>query len=76
MLERLTPDYRFTCDRCGKVQESIGKPYLLESYPVSFHNGILMRIQGDVCKECYEEFLEFANNFFDEVNKTAEGGDE
>lgn len=74
MIEKLTPDFRFICDRCGKVQESIDPDSLRIKY-VSFSDNPLSYRGGEVCEECHNDFCELINNFFDEVNKTEEGGE-
>jgi hypothetical protein len=69
MIERLNPEYRFTCDRCGKVQTSSERTSI-DIYHVGFSKGTLTRpTSGDVCEDCHNDFCEIAENFFDEVNK-------
>ena len=76
MFEKLTPEYRFTCDRCGKVQETFDDPHFNGAYYISF-NGLARVVgAGYVCKRCYIDFLQLAENFFDEANKSEEGGEE
>lgn len=75
MIERLTARYRIVCDRCGKEWEEYETAYSTGLFPVAFVNedinlGYRGKIaDGDVCKECYQDFIDIANNFFDEVNK-------
>ncbi len=68
MIDQLTPAYRFTCDRCGEIQEG-SKVSELKYYDAEFCNGLRIIKKGDVCKRCYINFCEIAENFFDEVNK-------
>ena len=71
MIVKLTPDVKFVCDRCGK-EEFPDDEMHLHPYEVVFTHGlILKRIhrEGQVCKACYDEFLELADNYFNEVNK-------
>ena len=73
MLTRFNPIYKFVCDRCGKEEiikdeDSIIPPtvaFVLEACPIVLPK----RIKGQVCPACENDFLELANNFFDEVNK-------
>lgn len=67
MIEQLTPSYRFICDRCGKIQD--GEKEEITVYPVNFGNGFRSRRNGEICSDCYNDFCELAENFFDEVNK-------
>lgn len=71
MIVRLTPDYKFVCDRCGKEQFP-DEEHGVEVYDVSFCHETTLRIKkksGQICKECYDEFSELADNFFAEENK-------
>lgn len=60
-----------TCDRCGK-KFSVG-----EAETVVFYNGeplytLHSAERGTVCKECYQDFLDLAKSFFDDLNKEAQ----
>jgi hypothetical protein len=68
MIEQLTPAYRFVCDRCGKEQFS-KEGVLLIMYPITFSDDCGKVKSGDVCRDCYKDFCDLAENFFDEVNK-------
>jgi hypothetical protein len=68
MIEQLAPVYRFVCDRCGKEQFFNGENYT-PGYIIKFSNGIRIVKNGRVCSDCYLDFCELAENFFDEVNK-------
>lgn len=68
MIERITPAYRFTCDRCGKERFFNEESYT-PGYDIKFANGIRSVKMGGVCSDCYLDFCELAENFFDEVNK-------
>lgn len=72
--------YEFVCDRCGK------KEYLSEcdapakAKNVTFVRGVVCGIQieekaGDVCEECFKDFCELAESFFDPLNKEGGEGD-
>lgn len=67
MIERLLPSYRFICDRCGKICD--GEEGEIKAYPVNFWNGSRSRREGEICSDCYNDFCDLADNFFDEVNK-------
>ena len=70
MIESITR-YKFTCDRCGKEQIVEGE-YNRPLHDVSFLGALLFKrqeLKGEVCDDCYKDFLELAENFFDEVNK-------
>ena len=75
MIVKLTPKYKFVCDRCGKEWFD---PEDADGNPVEIHNVVFSERRpthqiegkaGEVCKACATEFWELANNFFDEVNK-------
>lgn len=68
MIEQLTPSYRFVCDRCGTEQFG-NENNELGAYPISFSNNFRVVRIGVVCHNCYTDFCEIAENFFDEVNK-------
>jgi hypothetical protein len=74
MIVQLTPDIKFVCDRCGKEEFPNEKGELVLHPEVMFsETGAIMtkskRKKGEVCADCLAEFWEFAENFFDEVNK-------
>jgi hypothetical protein len=71
MIVKLTPDYKFVCDRCGREQLP-DEDHCVETYDVAFAHEMMIRVKkkgGQICKECYDEFWEFAENFFAEENK-------
>lgn len=74
MIERITPIYKFVCDRCGKqvlVHENERDP----QHCISFTEASIfktVRKEGQVCDACLKDFLELADNFFNEVNKNDE----
>lgn len=78
MIVKLTPDFKFVCDRCGKEEFPNEAGYIETPHEIEFNerkNFKSERKNGEVCSACAAEFWEFANNFFDEVNKeTSEGG--
>jgi hypothetical protein len=74
MIVQLSPKYKFVCDRCGKeiFPDSEG------GFPGVHHVAFLKdtdflygdkKKSGDICDECHKEFVEIADNFFDETNK-------
>lgn len=71
MIERLTPKYRFVCDRCGKEQFCYSEEIVRFKVLFICRKAIFEydKIEGEVCQECYKDFLEIAHNFFDEANK-------
>ena len=74
MIVKLTPEAKFVCDRCGKEQFPKTDGYFEDGSirEVSFLDNRIFRESrkaGQVCASCFDEFLEIANNFFDEVNK-------
>lgn len=69
MIEQLTPSYKFTCDRCGKAILADE----IEYNEVKFVYSVFSNAKtGQVCKDCYNDFKELADNFFDEANKEAD----
>jgi hypothetical protein len=59
------------CDRCGREQLP-DEDHCVETYDVAFAHEMMIRVKkkgGQICKECYDEFWEFAENFFAEENK-------
>ena len=74
MKVQLTPRWKFVCDRCGKETYLNEGDYIADLHEVVFGEFHPLRItknsrSGDVCEDCFNDFLEIANNFFDEVNK-------
>ena len=71
MIVQLTPDYKFVCDRCGR-EWLPDEEKNVEAYDVAFVHDQRIRVKnknGQICKECYDEFWELAENFFAEENK-------
>lgn len=71
---------RYICDRCGKEFLSC-EDYNDKSQFVSFTHGKYAQNAetfkyGLVCEECYKDFCELAESFFDDLNKTEKGGEE
>jgi hypothetical protein len=74
METRLAQKYKITCDRCGK--ECIREEGVMDDTKfryISINDDVKFFERADLCGECYEEFCEFVENFFDEVNKENEG---
>lgn len=74
MIVELTPRMKFVCDRCGKEEFPNEKGELIIHPTVVFevHKSMISlpnRKQGQVCMNCLADFRDFAENFFDEVNK-------
>jgi hypothetical protein len=78
MIIRLTQKYKITCDRCGKEEYADEHGYggvkgtdAVEVREISFCRNCLHKpiAIGNVCKECYKDFCELAENFFDDANK-------
>lgn len=75
MIEQLTPSFRFICDRCGKKYD--GKNGEMPTrFFISFSCSSFPNEHGEVCEECYKDFCELAESFFDDLNKTEKGGAE
>ncbi len=75
MIVRLTPEYKFVCDRCGKEKFPNEEGCIEPPHNVKFCEDTIANRKfknGEVCTECANEFWEFANNFFDEANKETE----
>lgn len=76
MYERLTQKYRVMCDRCGKEWHADEKQKS-GLFDISFKEEKIELVYGDtkarggVCQECYNDFCEIAENFFDEANRRA-----
>lgn len=71
MIVKLTPEYKFVCDRCGKEQfpNEKEKAEIHEVRFEEFSDGRNLKSAGCVCHSCYLDFWQIASNFFDEVNK-------
>lgn len=74
MIVRLSPKYKFVCDRCGKelFPDSEDRIFGIHSAEFLISAGPLIEKKvssGDICEECHKEFIEIAENFFNEVNK-------
>jgi hypothetical protein len=73
MIVELSPKYKFVCERCGKEKFPDGEHGISGIYEVAFEDRSMLRERdikkGSICEECFAEFCELANNFFDEVNK-------
>ena len=72
MILKLTPDFKFVCDRCGKEEFSNEEGHIEGLHHIEFREHKMFKFNcknGEVCSACVAEFWEFANNFFDEVNK-------
>jgi hypothetical protein len=77
MIEVLTRRFRVVCDRCGKEWQADETQTSSGLFPVVFAEEDAALIygkrmaRGGVCEECYNDFREIAENFFDEVNRRA-----
>jgi hypothetical protein len=64
---------QFICDRCGRVVDSLpnGKFREMIREVIFFERVDCGRNikSGDVCEGCYNDFVDLASNFFDEVNR-------
>ena len=74
MRVQLTPRWKFVCDRCGKELYPSEDGYISNIHEVAFiemnpRNRTFNNPSKEVCEDCFNDFLELANNFFDEVNK-------
>jgi hypothetical protein len=79
MIVQLTPKWKWICDRCGKEIYPNEDGWIEKQPFVAFHSDLRNNrtpnaIAGEICKRCYIEFITFAENFFDEVNKTESEG--
>ena len=81
MVVQLSPRYKFVCDRCGKeeyfMNDKVFKLDEVSKFDILFEASkndyqANERIRGQVCYNCYSDFYEIANNFFNEVNKESE----
>lgn len=74
MIEELIPQFRFICDRCGKVIPSNSKEtkYIPYIHKVEFAEHFFLKAgqhkSGEVCEECAKEFWEIVDRFFDKIN--------
>ena len=73
----ITPIYKFKCDRCGREQYQHTNDTPIEAHHVHFAEWTQLKAHstlksGEVCEDCYNDFIELADNFFHEVNKEAE----
>lgn len=74
MVTRLTQKYEVSCDRCGKTEFCDEFSHSNMGYnTVQFSTELRIISKGDVCDDCYKDFLEIAENFFDKVNRENEG---
>lgn len=79
MVTTTNKQYKIVCERCGKKEyaddkpENHLKPLDMGYHEISFGDEVRTVAKGGVCRECYKEFRELAENFFDEVNKENEG---
>ena len=73
MIVRLSPEYKFVCERCGKEIFSDENGCIEGVCGVSFKEQDYIKDRdikkGQICEECFAEFCEIANNFFDDVNR-------
>ena len=74
MHKRLTQKYEVSCDRCEKTEfcDELSQPNM-DYNMVKFGTDVRVVAEGDVCDDCYKDFLEIAENFFDKVNRENEG---
>ena len=76
MIEVLTRRFRIVCDRCGK-EWNADETRKSGLFDISFKEEKIelvygdTKARGDVCQECYKDFCEIAENFFDDVNRRA-----
>lgn len=72
MLVQLTPRYKFVCDRCGKEQFADADNNIYDTWNAIFMvNDTFVKVfdkKGEICAECKKDFIEIAENFFDEAN--------
>ena len=71
MIKQLTPKYLFICDRCGREEykEDDVPEFQVDFVERSSVFELPTRTKGEVCYNCYKDFCEIAENFFNEVNK-------
>lgn len=76
MIVRLSPKYKFVCDRCGKEKFPNDNGYIEDVKEVFFAEDMMInrpfKKTGQLCEECYNDFIQLAENFFDEVNRRAD----
>ena len=71
MMTMITPVAKFVCDRCGIsriITERDGEKVLDVMFYTDALNRKITHKRGQVCERCYEDFIEIAENFFDESN--------
>lgn len=70
MIEMITPRAKFICDRCG-TSELLTEDSAYKIHEVKFIDDCMFKTykQGQICKDCYSDFIEIADLFFDDVNK-------
>lgn len=59
----------YICDRCGKTLYSRPNGEMRGIYEVKFLDSLRVVKMGDVCESCFNDFIDLASNFFDEVNR-------
>lgn len=73
MIVQLSPKYKFVCDRCGKEEFPNDDGYMSVHHEVTFAEDMLMgrrfKKTGQICEGCHNDFIQLAENFFDEVNR-------
>ncbi len=70
MIIRITQKYMMICDRCGKAKSTDEHEITDEFHEIVFTDGGFEPIaKGLACSECYKDFCELAENFFDDVNR-------
>lgn len=76
MIEKVIPQYKFTCDRCGmeRVSDSSSLIYGVYNVEISYDSTLCRTtsMRKQLCKRCKEEFAEFISNYFDPVNREGE----
>ena len=76
MIVQLSPKYKFVCDRCGKEEFPNDNGDFSIPFEVTFSEPHLVGRRlvkaGQVCGACYKDFIQLAENFFDEVNRRAD----
>lgn len=75
MIKQLEPKYCVICDRCGKERYYYKlKDGAEEVVTFSCNSSVLGNIEksGQVCMDCFKDFWQIAENFFDEANKRQE----
>lgn len=73
MITRLTQRYKVTCDRCGRetyCDET--RPTIIHEVVFGEHSLNLPYRSGHACDECYKDFCEIAELFFNESNRVTD----